>query len=201
MDFSELVESRQSFHSFSEEEIGEEELREIFEEVRRSPTAWNLQPYEFLVLDSEEKKEDAYKSSNDQEFLLDADKIVVVMGDERIDTHAEQAFSDAVEKGYMTQGEAEEFRQAVSTYSERGEDFVSAFLNKQCSFACCFLMLAAWNRGIGSCPVAGFDAEELSGRLDLDEHLRTMLMLPLGYPEEDREKKWRRKAGDFYSIV
>lgn len=55
-----------------------------------------------------------------------------------------------------------------------------------------FLMLALWNQGIGSHPIRGFNQEQLSEKLNLESYERPIIMLVIGYPEEEQEEKWRR---------
>ena len=46
------------------------------------------------------------------------------------------------------------------------------------------MMLAAWNRGVGSCWLAAFDEGLLKKLLDLPEHFRIVGLSPFGYPED-----------------
>ncbi len=46
------------------------------------------------------------------------------------------------------------------------------------------MMLEAFDEGIGSCWVRGFDKYAVSQIFDLPEHLEPVAMLPIGYPAE-----------------
>jgi nitroreductase len=46
------------------------------------------------------------------------------------------------------------------------------------------MMLAGWNRGIGSCWLAAFDEVALKKLLNLPEHIRIVGLSPFGYPKD-----------------
>ena len=47
------------------------------------------------------------------------------------------------------------------------------------------MMLAAWEKGIGSCWVGVFNSEEVKSVLGLPENLTVTALMPMGYPAED----------------
>ena len=49
------------------------------------------------------------------------------------------------------------------------------------------MMLAAWERGIGSCWLGAFDGAAVAELLGLDSRLAVSAILTLGYPAEDSE--------------
>ena len=46
------------------------------------------------------------------------------------------------------------------------------------------MMLAAFEEGIGSCWVRGFDKNAVAEVFELPDNLETVAMLPIGYPDE-----------------
>ncbi len=203
MDFSKLVKERRSYKQFKDKEVEIEKLEKIFELTTEAPTAFNLQAYSFKVLDSEEVIEAAVDSVvPGNEWVGDADKIVLLVGDERIDTNLEKALEDMLEKGYLDEETAEDYRERISGYGDRDELFKTGWLNRNTMIPATFFMLACENEGLGTCPVRGFSNEKISESLDLEEWERPSLMLPIGYPEEDeRPQKWRRKGKDIFEII
>ena len=47
------------------------------------------------------------------------------------------------------------------------------------------MMMAAFDEGVGTCWVRGFDANQVASVFDLPRNLRPVAMLPMGYPAED----------------
>ena len=51
--------------------------------------------------------------------------------------------------------------------------------------ACCHMMFEAWELGIGSVWVRGFNADNVAKVFNLPKNMRPVAMLPIGYPAED----------------
>jgi len=48
------------------------------------------------------------------------------------------------------------------------------------------LILAAWEKGLGTCWIGAFDEKEAKRALGIPEHVRVVAMTPLGYPAEEK---------------
>ncbi len=53
------------------------------------------------------------------------------------------------------------------------------------------MILAAWEEGIASCWVAWFNPKKLNRGLKLQEHIKPVVLIPMGYPEEGVEPTLR----------
>lgn len=53
------------------------------------------------------------------------------------------------------------------------------------SIVCTHIMLEAWELGIGSVWVRGFDARQVAKAFDLPKNIKPICLLPIGYPSED----------------
>jgi nitroreductase len=203
MEFEKLVNERRSYKKFKDREVEMEKLEKIFELTSEAPTAFNLQAYSFKVLYSNEAIEAAVESVvPGNEWVGDTDKIVLLIGDERIDTNLEKALDDMLEKNYLDEETAEEYRERISGYSDRDNLFKTGWLNRNTMIPATFFMLACENEGLGTCPVRGFSSEKISESLELEEWERPILMLPIGYPEKDeRPQKWRRKGDEIFEVI
>lgn len=62
------------------------------------------------------------------------------------------------------------------------------------SIVCTHMMLEAWDLGIGSVWVRGFDSRELAKAFDLPEHIKPVCLLPVGYPSETSKPAGMHKA-------
>lgn len=62
-------------------------------------------------------------------------------------------------------------------------------VSKKCDYdvgaASALLMVAAADRGLGSCPIGNFTAAKLSALLGLEENLHPELVIALGYPAQE----------------
>ena len=53
------------------------------------------------------------------------------------------------------------------------------------SIVCTHMMLEAWELGIGSVWVRGFDARQVAKAFHLPEQIKPICLLPIGYPSKD----------------
>jgi len=194
------MENWASVKKFTNEEIEEEKLGKIFNLTTNAPTAFNLQPYRFIVLDSEEAKEKAVSSAVPVNgWMQYADKIVVLVAFEDLDRNAHQVHEKKIEEGDMDEENAEKRMKMFADYKNRDEEFLTGWLTRNTMIPATFFMLACRTQGIGSCPVRGFSQEKLHDKLDLKDSERPLLLIPIGYPKEE-EKNWRRDSKEIFEI-
>lgn len=64
--------------------------------------------------------------------------------------------------------------------SERGYDIGEM----DASIVCTHMMLEAWELGIDSAWVRGFDSQQMAKAFDLPEQVQPICLLPIGYPSD-----------------
>jgi len=198
MNLEKGLENWSSVKKYTDEEISQETLEKIFDLTTNAPTAFNLQPYRFLVLDSEEAKEKAVSSAVPVNgWMKYADKIVVLVAFEDLDRNAHQVHRKKIGKEDLDEEGAENRMKMFADYKTRDKEFLTGWLTRNTMIPATFFMLACQNYGIGSCPVRGFSQEQLTEKLDLEENERPMLLIPIGYPKEE-SREWRRDGKDIY---
>ena len=60
------------------------------------------------------------------------------------------------------------------------------------SIACAFMILQAYELGLGTCWIGAFREDETKKILNVPEHIRVVAMTPLGYPNEPPSAKSRK---------
>jgi len=58
MDFQKLIENRYSVRKYRNQDVEEDKLQKILDAARSAPTAANKQPFKFIVIKTQDKKED-----------------------------------------------------------------------------------------------------------------------------------------------
>jgi nitroreductase len=179
MEFDELLRTRRSVHQYSDEAIDADTLESIFEAATLAPSGYNLQPWEFLVLREDDGKAALREVAYDQAHVTEADTAVVVLGHTDPMRHAESVFEDWLAKEYIP---SEEVRDTTT---------------RSTALAAMTLMYAAWDRGVASCPMEGFDPEALAEAFEIPGEYEPVMLVTLGYPAEDasdveNERKGRR---------
>ncbi|KTG09327.1 NAD(P)H nitroreductase [Haloprofundus marisrubri] len=202
MEFEEVIETRRSVHEYTDEDIDDETLEAIFEQARYAPSGYNLQPWEFLVLRDEESKAKLQEVAGGQEHVGSAAASVVVLGSKDPEAHADRVLDDWLDKGYLPNEDVRDaIRENVEGMAEMPESERRVWTTRSTSLVAMSLMYAAWNQGVASCPLEGFDAEALTETFDIDDEYEPVMLVTLGYaPEEtddiENDRKLRRSVDE-----
>src|SRR4030042_63677 len=81
MDVFEAIKNRRSIRKYLPENIPKEKLETVLEAARLAPSAANRQPWRFVIVQNEDKKQALAQAANNQMFVKDATAIVVAIGD------------------------------------------------------------------------------------------------------------------------
>jgi nitroreductase len=84
MDVIETIRVRRSIRKYKSETIPDDKLTLILEAARLAPSASNRQPWRFVVVEAQDRKEALVAVANNQMFLKDAAVIVVAVGDAEV---------------------------------------------------------------------------------------------------------------------
>lgn len=202
MEFDEVIETRRSVHQYTDEDVDDETLERIFEQVRKAPSSFNLQPWEFLVLRDDENKARLREIAYDQAHVTDAGAAVVVLGNTDPTAHLDRVTQDQLEKGYLPNEEARDgVVETVEGMAELPETERRLWSARSTSLAIMALMHAAWDEGVASCPMGGFDSDALVDAFDVPDGYDPVMLVTLGYPEDDaadleRDRKFRRPVDE-----
>lgn len=198
MEFDEVIETRRSVHQYTDEDIDDDTLEAIFEQVRYAPSSFNLQPWEFLVVREDDNLTRLQEVANGQETVGDAGAAVVVLGNTDPSAHADRIFDDWLDKGYIPNEEVRDnLLGVVDGMAEMPAEERRLWTTRSTSLAAMALMHAAWDNGVASCPMEGFDADALVDEFDIDDGYEPVMLVTLGYAPEDaadqeNERKLRR---------
>jgi nitroreductase len=198
MEFRKVVETRRSVHEYADEEVDEATLEEILRQARLAPSGYNLQPWEFLVLRDDERKAALAEVANGQEHVAEASASVVVFGNTDPAAHAGPVLEDWLDKGYLPDEEVKAaVLENVEAMAEMPEAERRVWTTRSTSLAAMTLMLAAWDGGVATCPMEGFDPEALVDEFDVPAGYEPVVIVTMGYPAEgaddvENDRKVRR---------
>lgn len=181
MDFCDVVRGRRSVRDYdSSKAITDEQLNELFELVKLSPSSYNLQPWKFIVVRNYENKKRLGKCANGQRYVEGASAVVVVLGSTHPESQAEGIAADRMAKGTMDAEKKKLFDAAVSGISE-DKARARIWTVKSASLAAMTLMLAAKNVGLASCPMEGFDGDCIRKDFGVPDDYEVVMLVTLGY--------------------
>lgn len=202
MELSEALRSRRSVHQYTDESLDEETIRDVFADAKFAPSSFNLQPWEYLVLTDDDDRQRLRAVANDQEHITEAPAAVVVLGNTDPSAHAERVFEDWLDKEYIPN---EDVKQALvetaEGMAEMEESERRVWTTRSTALGAMAVMLSAWDRGVASCPMEGFDAEGLVEEFGVPDGFEPVMLLTMGYPAEDaadleNERKLRRPVDE-----
>jgi nitroreductase len=201
-EFGEVIETRRSVHDYTDEELDDATIEEIFNRVRLAPSGYNLQPWEFLVLRDDENKSALREVAYDQEHVEEAAAAVVVLGNKDPAAHAEPVLNDWLEKGYVPNEDVRDaLLENVHGMAEMPEEERRVWTTRSTALGAMTLMYAAWDEGVATCPMEGFDAGALAEEFGVPDGYEPVMIVTMGYPADgapdvENERKARRSVDE-----
>jgi nitroreductase len=190
--FFDIVQSRQSVRQYQPNHtIPAADLEEILALAHKAPSAWNLQHWRVIVVQDQANKETLFPIAFQQQHVLDASAVFIILGDLQANLTFEPAYRPLVSAGSMS----EEVYRRMQSDIERAYEKPSvktreqAFLNA--SLFAMQLMLAAKAKGYDTCPMSGFDPDRLVEALHIPERYVPVMMITAGIAKEPAHKTTR----------
>ena len=171
-DFKEIITGRRSIRVYDPNaKISREEMTEILEEAALAPSSVNLQPWRFVVIDSEAGKETlAPLAKFNQRQVATSAAVIAVFVDMNSEDYLETIYNTAVEKGLMPAEVRDQQVPAIKglmegmTFEQKKEmNLIDAGLVSM------QLMLAARAHGYDTNPIGGYEKDRIAEAFDLDK--------------------------------
>ncbi len=153
---------RFSCRRFLPEPLSREIITTVLEAAIWAPTGGGIQPWRFLVVLDERRRQALATAALGQHFVGQAPAVIVVC-----------ALPEA----------------CARVYGQRGRDL---YCLQDTAAATQNLLLAATSEGLASCWVGAFDEATVAGLLDLPPDWRPVALVPVGYPGEGPQNRSRR---------
>lgn len=180
MEFSDLARARRSVRVYAPDaRIDDAELEAIFAEVILSPSSFNLQHWQFVVVRDAARKQTLRGLSYGQAQVEQCAALVLVCG--RLDAHED---ADRIYAAEPAATRDKYVPMITGVYQERAalqrEEAI-----RSGALAAMSLMYAARNRGWDSGPMIGFDAGKVAALLELPPTSVPVMMVTLGRAQAD----------------
>lgn len=202
MDFKTLITSRRAVNFFdSQKPVTDGQVREIIEMAARTPSSFNLQPWNLMVLKKEEDKLRLRKLAWDQPKVSEAPVVLIVLADRDgwKEGHpvVEKNFQEMIKAGAMTEEQRKWFANTREGLYGESPDAAQAFALKNTGFFAMNLMLAAKSIGLDTHPMDGFDREGVKKEFSIPDNYWIPLLLAIGHFDKNKElmpPKWRKSV-------
>ncbi|MCL5995282.1 MAG: nitroreductase family protein [Chloroflexi bacterium] len=170
LDVMECIKQRRSIRSFLPKPVPQETIEIVLQAATWAPSAGNWQSWRFIVVLGDELRNGLVKAASDQEFIAEAPVVIVVCAEPG---RAEHTYGTRARELYCLQ------------------DTAASIQN---------LLLAAHAHGLGTCWVGDFDEVAVQRLLHVGEQYRPVALIPLGYPNENPNPRWRRPLREVMEI-
>ena len=179
---TEAIETRRSIRKFVQEPMNQDDLQDILRLASLAPTANNVQPTRFAVIQNKELQAQLQEAAYNQGQVTSAPAVIVVYSD------MEDFLQSAEETVHPNMGEEQVKTRAADLRGNfEGQDVTQRgqWGLTQANIAFGFLMLAARGKGYDTVPMLGFNPDRVREILGLPQHVQFAGMLPIGKRAEE----------------
>ncbi|MHC4817343.1 MAG: nitroreductase family protein [Planctomycetota bacterium] len=182
MNVTQAILSRRSIKSFDpDHEIDDATLEEIFALVTRAPSSFNLQHWRFVVVRDQAHKDRLRTASYGQPHVGEASAVVVVAA--RLDAHEDAA---RVQEHVPDAKQREDLVKLIQGFYAGKPEFQRDEAIRSASLAAMTLMLVAQSKGLATCPMIGFDPDQVTAIAELKDNCFPVMLVVLGKPGEGK---------------
>ena len=192
MDTFEAIRTRRAIKKFdSSYKMTPEQVKSLMELVILSPTSYNQQNWRFITVTDQSVKEKISKAARDQAQPKDGSLVVVLCGNMSAwkDEPTRYWRNHPVEKQEQVKNSLAR-KYADSPQNRRDEAI------RSCGFAAQTIMLAARQMGLDSCPMVGFEYDQLAEIINLPEDHLISMMVVVGKAAEPAAQRGGQLALD-----
>lgn len=198
--FTQILEGRRSIRKYDPTvKISREEMLEMLNEAAKAPSSVNMQPWRFLIVQSDEGKaklNPLVRFNKRQNKSSSA--MIVVLGDMRCYEYADRIYGQAAEKGIMPKLMAKaQLSVIVPTYKKYSRSKMNDVVKIDSSLFAMQFMLIARSHGYDTNPIGGFEEDQVAEAFELDaERYVPVLIMSIGKAAAEGHESVRLPAED-----
>jgi nitroreductase len=188
---AEAAEARRSIRHYAPTAIPEFELRELLRLAGRAPSAFNAQPWRFVVVQNEELRKQLSAVAYGQQQILRAPATIVMYSDM---ADALERLPDAMHPDLPAEERAASVDKFRGMFGKQSVEERETWGSAQSNIALGYLLLLAESLGYATSPMLGFEANKVKALLRLPSHVHVPALVSIGYPGEDGFRPHRLSA-------
>ncbi|OIP17799.1 MAG: hypothetical protein AUK53_01835 [Betaproteobacteria bacterium CG2_30_59_46] len=194
----EVVRRRRAIHSFVPgPNITQEQWHKLFELTALTPSSYNFQPWDFIVVEDQKQRADLQPLCWNQQQVMDSVAVVAVLGDKNPHRRDEQILQQFVDDGYFNDEVKQTLKGSIDVvYPDEARRIEHAVCGA--SLAAMTFMLVADGMGLGTAPLIGFDPKGVAEYLKVPDDYLVVMLLCVGHPShKELPRQPRRGYEDF----
>lgn len=201
--FEEAMDFRHACKVFDEDKkISDEDIKFILEAGRKSPSSFGMEAWKFLVITNEELKAKIRPACWNQIQITSCSHLVIVLAGIESVKPESGLVKARFSRREMPQETLDFYMDLYSTHLKdtlSSDENIYSWTSKQSYIALGNMMTAGGVLGIDSCPIEGFDKEQVEDILGLDKSkYRLSVIVPFGYRINEQSEQLRL---DFDEVV
>jgi nitroreductase len=179
---TEAAVTRRSIRQYDATPIPEADLRELLRLAGRAPSAYNVQPWRFIVVRDEALKAKLSEAAYGQQQVLRAPATIVLYSDME---SALERLPEATHPGMPAAAREALVASVRGTHANQSVEDRESWGHAQSYIALGYLLLLAESLGYATSPMLGFDPEKVKTLLGLPDHVRVPALVTIGYAAEE----------------
>jgi len=174
MDTFDAIKTRRAIKKFdSTYKMTPEQVKSLMELALLSPTSYNQQNWRFVTVTDQTIKEKIHVAARNQAQPLDGSLVILLCGN----TSAWKDDPMRYWKNHPLEKQAHVKEAMHKKYSDSSQNRRDEAM-RSCGFAAQTIMLAAKQMGLDSCPMVGFEYDEMAKIINLpDDHIIVMMIV------------------------
>ena len=176
MDTLEAIKTRRATKKFDKSyKMTSEQIKLLMEHAILSPTSYNQQNWRFITITEQSVKDQISKAARDQPQPSEGSLVIILCGNMNAwEEDPIRYWKNHPSEKQETVKNALQRKYADSPQNRRDEAI------RSCGMAAQTIMLAARQMGLDSCPMGGFEYDELAKVINLPENHLIVLMIVVG---------------------
>ena len=176
-------------------------VKEIIDLAVLAPSAFNLQPWRIIVVESESGKEKLKKLSNNQEKVTEAAVSLILIGNKDGWNDNNPVWAEMLQSVGGNQQMVDGAKGAAAYLYGTSEDRKLKFAESNTGLLAMSIMFAAQEYGVDTHPMSGIDFDGIKNEFSLAENETVVMTITMGYFDQSKSLYPRRPRLDFDQIA
>lgn len=204
--FKEAMDFRHACKLFDEDKkISDENIREILEAGRKSPSSFGMEPWKFLVITNNELKAKIRPYCwNQPQITTCSHLVIVVAAIENVKVESGVVKQRFLRRD-MPQEKLDFYMDLYAKHLKKSlssDENILCWTARQTYIAAANMMTCAATLEIDSCPIEGFDKEDVESVLNLDiTKYQLSLVVAFGYRVNEQSTQLRLDFDDVVEFI
>jgi nitroreductase len=205
-EFLKMMDFRHACKIFDEnKKISDEDMHHILEVARKSPSSFGMEAWKFLVITNDKLREELKPFCWNQPQITTCSHLVVVLaGIDSVKVESGEVRARLARRN-MPEEKLNAFLEVYANHLSdvlNDDDKIYQWTARQTYIAVANMMNAAASIEIDSCPIEGFEKENVEKVLGLDtSKFQVALMLPFGYRINEQSEQLRLDFDDVVEFI